>query len=409
MNILICQYQGAKEWLAQQGIAIDKEVSSLELVDVSPGDRVYGHVPLSLLRELGKKQVHYWDILADIHAEVDPATVDVEYLHRINATLIKTDVHRSMGDTLRQWLRGLRYKRQQFGVWYQRRERSPKLIWLYTTMSLLCFAWFGDLLGGSHLFQWAIGHEPAIHDLDLLPTLVSFCGYVLFSSLLIRAGRGLLPGLRSVKVTKTSKASRVLLLNLSPLWQLSKHNKTFSVALRARDTVTHYEFQGDLSADLEALTALEEKELFWNGTQLLRALNTHISQVETVVLLSTKDLGSKRNELGSHSYAPIVKSLLSLFVDPYRCKIVVEPRLLHPQNVGETYDTINEILNDLIAKEHVRDRDICLDITGGTAPMSCAAAMVTIHRNSQFQYVSTDGKGEVVQQDLQLTVSPAKL
>ncbi|EGQ9880477.1 TPA: CRISPR-associated protein Csx16 [Vibrio vulnificus] len=408
VNYLICKYSGAQEWLSQQGIHIDHVVDSIHLIDVSQGDKVYGDVPVSLLRDLSKKQVSYWEIKADIHHSVDPTTVEAEYLKRVDAQLIKTELHIGLSGYFKRCRHYVADRWKRMGHWYRRAERSPRLIWAYTTLSLLFFAWFGDLAGGSHLFEWAIGRSSSTGVLDVWPTLISLTGYVLFSSLLIRAGRGFLPGLRSVKVTKTTKARRVLLLNLSHLPNLSEVNGQFHVSLRNQDQETTYHFQGELLTDLANLNEIEAQGFRWNGTQLLRALAKHIDRVELLVLLSTKDLGSHRNEMGSHHFAPRVKQLLSQYVDHYRCKIVVEPRLLHPQNVGETYDILNEVLSDLIVKEHIRDQDICLDITGGTAAMSCAAAMATIHRNSQFQYVSTDGKGEVYQQDLQLTVSPAK-
>lgn len=137
MNYLICKYSGAQEWLSQQGIHIDHVVDSIHLIDVSQGDKVYGDVPVSLLRDLGKKQVSYWEIKADIHHSVDPTTVEAEYLKRVDAQLIKTELHIGLSGYFKRCRHYVADRWKRMGHWYRRAERSPRLIWAYTTLSLL--------------------------------------------------------------------------------------------------------------------------------------------------------------------------------------------------------------------------------------------------------------------------------
>ncbi len=65
------------------------------------------------------------------------------------------------------------------------------------------------------------------------------------------------------------------------------------------------------------------------------------------------------------------------------------------QDVKEIFNTIEEIYREL-AQEDIKEKEIIVDVTGGQVPTSIGAAMATLSRGRQFQYVSTKDKSIIL-------------
>jgi hypothetical protein len=270
---------------------------------------------------------------------------------------------------------------------------------------VLSFAWFADLIGGTPLFAWVTNKPISEGELLIIPTALSFLSYTTFSFLLYRSGRSLLPSLRKVSVTDKKVPKKVLILSLSKIYgKLEIAEAQVKISTRNGDV----SMKGVLKNDLDVLSIAEtgDNKIIWSGTQLLRALNAHISTVEKIILIGTNETFDKTN-LAMVSPEQI-KQFLLLYVDSSKCTIdIAYHNPLDPNNVDTSYHQLTKVLNNLQNDSQYKQNDVCIDITGGTAAISAAAALATIHRTSSFQYVSTDGKGTVMRHDLQLTVSPA--
>ncbi|WP_047044096.1 CRISPR-associated protein Csx16 [Vibrio mexicanus] len=416
MIYLITPYDGVEDWVRMQSIDFDQRLTHFSAIDIAPGDRVIGQLDIQQVKVINRKRATYQHITVDLPKDVTDTGVTPELLDSMNAKVNKTYI--SLAGEGRV---AIAKKRIQSGWLTLVRklsdlERKPIAIWFYTTMSLLCFAWFGDMLAGSHLFQWLpsiFNTEDIGVEVDVVSTLVSFAFYAFFSAQLIRVGKKLVPPIRKIRVTDNKKPKKVLLHTLSHYFVKPMQNQQgeWELTLTSRDkTVTEtITFTGDLFKDIEQLEQLEQRKevsLEWNGTQLMRALRAHIERIELLVLLATR---TTRNRAGSHQHAATIKQWLSIYLDPQRCAIQLEKNLLDPINVDDAYQTLNQIITRIVKQTHYSDANLCIDITGATATISCASAMATLHTKAQFQYVTTDGAGNVYQQDLLYVTAPAKV
>ena len=412
MKYLVTQHEGIAQWISENNIHYDKLVSSIEAIDVAPGDHIIGQLDIQQVKMLNRKRAQYEHLMVELPKDIAPEQVTPDLLTSLDAKLSKTYISLSGEGRLSIWKRQLKTRWLSLKFAFNELERKPIAIWFYTTASLLCFAWFGDMLSGSHLFQWLpyLGNNtPKPQEVDIIPTLISFAFYAFFSAQLIRIGKKLLPPIRKIRVTDTKKPKKVLIHTLSVyrnqpqqteqgLWQITlPHFK------QAKEET--FTFSNQIEIDIEALTQLEKQGFSWNGTQLLRALNAHIEQLELLILLGT--LPNARQQ-GSSIHAPVMKQFLASYLNSNKTAIHISPQQLDSINVNDAYLSLNAILERITQETGYSNRNFCVDITGATAAISCACAMATLHTNAQFQYVTTDGQGKVYQQDLMYMTSPAK-
>ncbi|MEF1173639.1 CRISPR-associated protein Csx16 [Vibrio sinaloensis] len=413
MRYLVTPYDGVEQWLQGNNIAFDQRLEKIDAIDVAPGDCIIGQLDIQQVKMLNRKRADYEHLLVDLPKGIDPEKVTPQLLDSYNAKISKTYV------SLAGEGRWAVFKRKTRTQWlkcissFSELERKPIAIWFYTTASLLCFAWFGDMLSGSHLFQWVpyIGDQnPSPKEVDIFPTAISFLCYAFFSAQLIRVGKKLLPPIRKIRVTDTKKPKKVLVHTLSVYHALPEKLATgeWQITISNRNSSEHASLilSGDLQHDIKELTKLEKQGFSWNGTQLLRALSAHIDRLELLVLIGTKP---DNRSSGSFQYAAPMKSFLASFLNSETAAIQIEQERLDAINVSDAYSTLNDILERIAKETHYSNKNMCVDITGATAAISCACAMVTLHSNAQFQYVTTDGQGKVYQQDLMYITSPAKV
>lgn len=412
MRYLVTPYDGVEQWFKKHNINYDQRLKSLNTVDVAPGDHIMGQLDIQQVKMLNRKRAHYEHLLVELEPDIPSHNITPELLDSKGAKLSKTYISIMGEGRCSLTKRKIKTKWLEWTANFSELERKPIAIWFYTTASLLCFAWFGDMLSGSHLFQWVPYLEndtPNPKQVDLLPTLICFAFYAFFSAQLIRIGKKLLPPIRKIRVTDNKKPRRVLIHTLSDYrvqpektpsnkWQITLKNSDGEQCL--------FTFSDNLQHDIAELTQLEKSKFSWNGTQLLRALSAHIDKIELLVLIGTKPSG---NKLGSYQYGSMIKDFLTDYLNPEKTAIQIATEQLDSINVNEAYLSLNQIMERILKETHYSSKNLCVDITGATAAISCASAMSTLHTNAQFQYVTTDGEGKIYQQDLMYMSSPAQI
>lgn len=66
MHYFVSRHQGARQWLEQQNIQVDKQVVHLKKEPLSPGDRVIGTLPLQMACWVCEQGAEYWHLSLDI-------------------------------------------------------------------------------------------------------------------------------------------------------------------------------------------------------------------------------------------------------------------------------------------------------------------------------------------------------
>ena len=413
MRYLITPFDSVEQWIKNNNVSFDKRLDHIEEIDIAPGDHIIGQLDIQQMKMLNRKRANYEHLLVDWPKDISAEQVTPELIESLNAKISKTYISiagEGRLSTLKRrtktsWLACIR--------WFEQQERKPIAIWFYTNASLLCFAWFDDMLSGSDLFKWIPflnSQNPNPQQVNIYPTLISFAFYAFFSTQLIRIGKKLLPPIRKIRVTDNKKSKKVLIHTLSVYNNQPKKiaSGAWQITLRKfnHPDEHNFTFSKDLLFDTAELTKLETRGFSWNGTQLLRALSAHVERIELLVLIGTKPNARQK---GSAQHAPLIKAFLAQYLDSRVCAIHIEPECLDAINVNAAYSSLNQILERIIRETCYASKNLCVDITGATAAISCACSMATLHTNAQFQYVTTDGEGKVYQQDLMYMTSPAKV
>ena len=413
MRYLITPHDGVEQWVKNNNISYDQRLDTVEAIDIAPGDHIIGQLDIQQVKMLNRKRANYEHLLVDWPKDIATEQITAELLESLNAKLSKTYLSIAGEGRWSVFKRRVKTNWLSCTRWFEQQERKPIAIWFYTTASLLCFAWFGDMLSGSHLFQWVPffnNQPPTPPQVDIYPTFISFACYAFFSAQLIRIGKKLLPPIRKIRVTDSKKPKKVLIHTLSVYRNQPEKGPSgnWQITLRKHNHADEhiFTFSHDLLFDIAELTKLEKQGFSWNGTQLLRALSAHLERIELLVLIGTKPNARQK---GSAQHAPLMKGFLAHYLDTEASAIQIEPECLDAINVSEAYSSLNQILERIVKDTRYSSKNVCVDITGATVAISCACAMATLHTNAQFQYVTTDGEGKVYQQDLMYMTSPAKV
>lgn len=160
---------------------------------------------------------------------------------------------------------------------------------------------------------------------------------------------------------------------------------------------TSYQLSGeDINADIVALNGSN-----WSWQQLLRAISVH-SSLERVILIGSKN-GRTKGSPGSFDDLKVCQSLLSHYLGK-KCQMV-----LHPVPIPfEDFNDIKSVLRALVLDEarRVGEGRVAIDVTGGQATTSIAAAAATIGTEAIFQYVQTNEPFGVLYYDVRNVHAP---
>lgn len=407
MRYLVTRHSGAKEWVENKGIAIDQLLEHVDPFQLKAGDTVVGTLPVNLIEKLTHLGVRYYHIKLNLDESHRGKELTAEEMNRLGAEIEEFRVKRGNNNLISK-LKTIKSWPGRFWKWLKRCEQHAIMVWVYTTLSLLSFAWFGDAISGTEVFKDFFSSKVIYEEqnYESFFGVVFFCFYLFFSWRLFEVGRKIFPPIRDVKMRKTSKPTKVLIFNLSTLRnnKLEKEGDQFVINFNSGKQVV---IGGkDLKSDISVLSEQEKgKEgILWNWTQMLRGINSHQHKVEKIILVMTE---TTRNGEGADKYGEIAKQLLSSYFAGSNTEIILHSEFVEVSDVSRSYHVYNTMISSLI-EEGYDETDITVDITGGTSTLSTACAMATLHNRAQFQYVSTDGTGSLTQYDLQLNLPQKK-
>ena len=83
----ITRHPGAREWAAQQGIAIDRHVTHLDSAEINAGDTVIGTLPVKLAAEICNRGARFLNLSLDLPPEARGKELTAEELARYGARI----------------------------------------------------------------------------------------------------------------------------------------------------------------------------------------------------------------------------------------------------------------------------------------------------------------------------------
>lgn len=408
MRYLVTRHSGAKEWVENKGIAIDQLLEHVDPFQLKAGDTVVGTLPVNLIEKLTHLGVRYYHIKLNLDESHRGKELTAEEMNRLGAQIEEFRVKRGNNNLISK-LKTIKSWPGRFWKWIKRCEQHAIMVWVYTTLSLLSFAWFGDAISGTEVFKDFFSSKVTYEaqHYESFFGAVFFCFYLFFSWRLFEVGRKIFPPIRDVKMRKTSKPTKVLIFNLSPLQnKLEIQNEQFVINFDDNKQVTLH--GSDIESDISTLTKLEGDKVRWNWTQMLRGINSHQHKVEKIILVMTETTRNGEKEVaGSDKGGEMARQLLSSYFAGSNTEVILHSEFVEVGDVSRSYHVYNTMISSLI-EEGYDETDITVDITGGTSTLSTACAMATLHNRAQFQYVSTDGTGTLTQYDLQLNLPQKK-
>ncbi|MBF0145670.1 MAG: CRISPR-associated protein Csx16 [Magnetococcales bacterium] len=66
----VSRHPGALEWAATQGLVVDRGIEHLDVVEIAPGDRVIGTLPVNIAAEICDRGGHYHHLSLKVPQEL---------------------------------------------------------------------------------------------------------------------------------------------------------------------------------------------------------------------------------------------------------------------------------------------------------------------------------------------------
>lgn len=88
----VSRHPGAHDWLAAQGLPVDRLVPHLHADDVADGDTVIGTLPMHMVAALCERGVRYVHLALDLPLEARGRELTAEEMDRYGARLIRYEV-----------------------------------------------------------------------------------------------------------------------------------------------------------------------------------------------------------------------------------------------------------------------------------------------------------------------------
>ena len=90
--ILVARHQGAIEWMAQQGLKVDKHELHFDAQHIKPGDQVVGILPIHLIAKVCQQGGRYWHLQVEVPFELRGKELSMDDLNSLNAKLVEYKV-----------------------------------------------------------------------------------------------------------------------------------------------------------------------------------------------------------------------------------------------------------------------------------------------------------------------------
>lgn len=165
---------------------------------------------------------------------------------------------------------------------------------------------------------------------------------------------------------------------------------TVTVSLQDNRTQDYPLAGQSLSNDIDALNGSR-----WNWQQLLRAIKPHTG-LKKIILI-----GSSGN--GSHAHLDDCVKLLDHYL-PAGADVLKHPIPLAFENFNEIKTALRSVIT--VESKLVGEGRVAIDVTGGQATTSIAAAAATIGTEAVFQYVQTNPPCDVLFYDVHNVHAP---
>jgi len=278
-------------------------------------------------------------------------------------------------------------------------------IWLISVLSILSISWLGDLIAGGDMFVWLTDLiyklSPALHPYFIgtsgtlmalvILTLMSFY----FTRLLYQQGQAWFRPVTSLKQVNGDPA-KALIFNVS--------TNTFVASDPEGDNEVGIVFtdnnnpeskfclkQASFDEDFDIVQSLDFR---WNWQTIMKSIkeniNPNLQDIILVFTVSGKD--EHGNEIGAIAQQQDIEKWLERYpelgsITWHSCKLDV----VHA-DIEKIYAQYCDCI-ELLENKGIDSRDIVVGVTSGTADMSIAASMATLHKKAKFECLNqSDGK-----------------
>ena len=181
---------------------------------------------------------------------------------------------------------------------------------------------------------------------------------------------------------KAPQPARGLILLISPLGYPRQKEPPFLAQQDISNKINQVILEDDAAKCKRVLEELELQNS--NLATRLKAIEYHMSSgtLRDVWLISTKDIPALKKS-GSHKTARLLYKYIKI------CHPGIHPHLQEPVDPIDCVSLGREI-NDIFRSPGWQRESILVDITGGTAMMSAAAAMACVALDRKMQYMDAD-------------------
>jgi CRISPR-associated protein Csx16 len=90
----VTRHPGALEWAARQGLAVDFQLSHLEVAMIQPGDTVIGILPLNLVAEVCARGARFFNLSLTVPPEARGRELSADELEQFGARVEEYRVER---------------------------------------------------------------------------------------------------------------------------------------------------------------------------------------------------------------------------------------------------------------------------------------------------------------------------
>jgi CRISPR-associated protein Csx16 len=90
----VTRHPGALEWAARQGLAVDCQLSHLEVAVIQPGDTVIGILPLNLVAEVCARGARFFNLSLTVPPEARGRELSADELEQFGARVEEYRVER---------------------------------------------------------------------------------------------------------------------------------------------------------------------------------------------------------------------------------------------------------------------------------------------------------------------------
>ncbi|MDA0129459.1 hypothetical protein OH458_15425 [Vibrio sp. MarTm2] len=278
-------------------------------------------------------------------------------------------------------------------------------LWLISVMSILSISWLGDLVAGGDMFVWltdiVYNLSPRLHTyvIGTSGTIMAFllltAMSLTFTLLLYKQGQAWFRPITSLKKAGEEPA-KALILNVSINKFVASEPSSISekgiiFQVKGEPETQFCLKQCSLEEDINTIQALG---FLWNWGTIIRSIKENLnSELKNIVLVYTVS-GEKEDgqKIGAIEHKADIEKWLKGYPE-------LENATLHTWELDKNKADIETIYTqycdciESLETEGIDSRDIVVGVTGGTADMSIAASMATLHKKSKFEYINqTDGK-----------------